>query len=111
MASQLFFCVQLFYAWVGPAIKMSFLLLYRRVFIVQWFMRITVAVAALVIIWCISVTFTVIFECQPVGSYWQPLLQQHCIDSRVLLELFKLYARDFEHVPLASLLYRLCDGV
>ena len=79
---KVFFCVQIFYGWVGPAIKMSFLLLYRRVFVVKWFMRITVVVAALVIIWCISVTLTVIFECQPVGSYWQPTLQQHCIDSQ-----------------------------
>lgn len=79
---KIFFCVQLFYAWVGPAIKMSFLLLYRRIFIIQWFMRITLIVAALVMIWCISVTVTVIVECQPVGSYWQPLRQEHCIDSQ-----------------------------
>lgn len=79
---KLFFCVQIFYAWVGPAIKISFLLLYRRIFVVKWFMRITLVVATLVIIWCISVTLTVIFECRPVGSYWQPLLQQHCIDSQ-----------------------------
>lgn len=46
------------------------------------FMHLTLVVAGLVIGWCISVTFTVIFECQPVGSYWQPLSQQHCIDSQ-----------------------------
>ena len=82
MYCKIFFCVQLFYGWVGPAIKISFLLLYRRIFVIQWFMRATLVVAALVFAWSMAVTFSVIFECQPVGSYWQPLLQQHCIDSQ-----------------------------
>ena len=82
IVSKLFFCVQIFYAWVGPTIKISFLLFYRRVFVIKWFLHVTVGIGALVVVWCLSVTFSVIFECQPVGSYWQPKLQQHCIDSQ-----------------------------
>lgn len=50
--------------------------------VVTWFMHLILVVAGLVVVWRIFVTFTVISECQPVGSYSQPLFQQHRLDTQ-----------------------------
>ena len=61
-------------------VKLSILLLYRRIFPVQWFTRTLFAVAVLVFSYTLAGTMTVIFQCVPVKHDWNAAVPATCVD-------------------------------
>ena len=59
--------------------KVSVLFFYRRTFAITHTMRICLwALGTIFVAWFVSMTFTVIFMCQPVQKAWKPDLPGHC---------------------------------
>lgn len=78
---QLVYIDNIFYALTLPTIKLSILLMYKRIFRVKPFQYATIAVGLIVLGWMIGVIFAQIFTCTPVEGAWNPAVVQHCIDQ------------------------------
>ncbi|KAI1776781.1 hypothetical protein F4818DRAFT_359294 [Hypoxylon cercidicola] len=61
------------------AIKMSILLLFRRIFVTRAFGVITAVLAGVLIVWFLCVLFLQIFFCKPVSASWIPAETEHCL--------------------------------
>ena len=65
-----------------PTIKFSILLLYRRTFPIQAFVRLTWVVGAIILSWEVATVVAEIFTCTPVQASWKPDLAEHCINAK-----------------------------
>ncbi|KAH8694090.1 hypothetical protein BGW36DRAFT_361913 [Talaromyces proteolyticus] len=61
--------------------KISFLLMYYRIFHFPYFKRWAFIIGGFVIIWVITITFLFVFICVPVQKLWYPQLPGHCISQ------------------------------
>lgn len=61
--------------------KLSFLMMYYRIFRFPYFKRWAFAIGGFVIMWVITVTFLFVFICVPVQKLWYPQLPGHCINQ------------------------------
>ncbi|KAB8261482.1 hypothetical protein BDV32DRAFT_158222 [Aspergillus pseudonomiae] len=74
-------CVALIAYILGPpTVKLSLLLLYRRIFVSSRFLRIVYAVGAIISVWTIITIFLAIFNCIPISGFWTG--QGQCISFR-----------------------------
>ncbi len=65
------------------AVKLSVLLLYRRLFPNYRFQIIASCVGGLILCYTVIGVLVVIFECQPVEAAWEPLMNGSCIHLNV----------------------------
>ena len=84
--NQVLFAGNVFYACTSPTIKLSILLLYRRIFVTPVVKSITFVVGCILAAWLVAVVFTQIFSCTPVEGSWKPTTARHCIDSIIFYE-------------------------
>lgn len=64
------------------AAKVSVILLYRRVFLLDNAFRVgSNIVGVLCLLWWISFVFTVLFQCTPVQKSWKLEIPGHCVDG------------------------------
>jgi hypothetical protein len=61
--------------------KISFLLMYYRIFHVPYFKRWAYIIGTFVVIWVITIMFVFIFICVPVEKLWYPQLPGHCVNQ------------------------------
>src|SRR6266536_3080975 len=61
--------------------KLSFLMMYYRIFRFPFFKRWAYIIGTFVILWVICITFLFIFICVPVQKLWYPQLPGHCINQ------------------------------
>lgn len=61
--------------------KLSFLMMYYRIFRFPYFKRWAFVIGGFVIMWVITVTFLFVFICVPVQKLWYPDLPGHCINQ------------------------------
>ncbi|CRG88293.1 hypothetical protein PISL3812_05322 [Talaromyces islandicus] len=61
--------------------KLSFLLLYYRIFHFSYFKKWAYLIGGFVVMWVIIITFLFIFICVPVQKLWYPQLPGHCINQ------------------------------
>ena len=90
LLSQMAYILSITYSCVHFAIKMSILLLYRRIFTTadRTFRIMLYSVMAYITGWSISALFVCIFACTPIPFYWNqaigllggPLQSGHCIN-------------------------------
>ncbi|CAF9942279.1 hypothetical protein IMSHALPRED_003450 [Imshaugia aleurites] len=64
-----------------PAIKISILLFYRRLFPVRRLLVASSIIGAIVLAWYIAVEITAISQCLPIRYYWQRVGHGHCIQT------------------------------
>ena len=64
-----------------PVIKISLLLLYRRIFISRRLFFMIYAVGAVITVWAIAAGAVSIFECTPISASW--LGGGHCVDLKL----------------------------
>ncbi|KAH8763617.1 hypothetical protein F5883DRAFT_559287, partial [Diaporthe sp. PMI_573] len=62
-------------------VKLSIILLLRRIFTPRLFQIIAYILTGIFVVWWITVLFFQIFSCSPVHSFWDFELQQSCIDT------------------------------
>lgn len=67
---QLLYYFQIFYILAPPTVKLSLLLLYRRIFLSSRFLKIVYTIGVIVSIWAIIMTFLAIFNCKPISAFW-----------------------------------------
>ena len=78
------YIVEPFYACCMPAVKISILLLYWRLFkTIHWMRTALYITAAMVIMWMLGAQAAGIFQCWPIEKFWDPLTPGHCINGRV----------------------------
>ena len=67
------------------AVRISLLLLYRRIFQTRNFERVCWVVGAMTVCWWIVGVLLDIFQCRPVNAAWNPrfLFSPQCIDSQM----------------------------
>ena len=71
------------YTLTVTTVKISLLLLYRRIFATTLFKRLTTAVGVACIIWCLINVPMIIFQCRPVFSAFNPRLgTNQCLNFR-----------------------------
>ena len=77
-------CGLLTYALTITIVKVSILLLYRRVFDTHRFRTMTVVLAGICVSWGIVAILCTIFQCHPVSGMWKPeySFTSHCIDIK-----------------------------
>ncbi|ORY57802.1 uncharacterized protein BCR38DRAFT_353991 [Pseudomassariella vexata] len=61
--------------------KLSFLLMFYRIFHFGYFKKWAYIIGTFVIAWVVCVTFLFVFICVPVEKLWYPDLPGHCIDQ------------------------------
>ncbi|KAE8161894.1 hypothetical protein BDV40DRAFT_266587 [Aspergillus tamarii] len=77
-----FFANEISYTLLVPSIKISILLLYRRIFTVRSFRIASLITGGLVISWCLAVFITVLLQCRPIALNWNKALEGTCIDPK-----------------------------
>ena len=69
----------LYYSIAAPT-KISLLCLYRRIFAVQSFKRMSLLVGLLVVLWWLAATLANIFSCRPAELLWDLSLEGRCFN-------------------------------
>lgn len=82
---HLFFIFENFYTPSIAVIKVSFLLLYARIFPSRSFRKVLYAVGVVVLLWWTVCQFITIFQCRPIDDFWYRTTNGSCIDSRKYL--------------------------
>ena len=67
---ELLYVFQIFYILAPATVKLSLLLLYKRIFISPKCTRLFNACAIFIIVWATIMTFLGIFNCTPVRGFW-----------------------------------------
>ncbi|KAM0794973.1 hypothetical protein BDR22DRAFT_637166 [Usnea florida] len=75
------YILQLFWNTTLPAIKVSILLFYRRLFPVRRLLVASSIIGAIVLAWYIAIQITAIFQCLPIHYYWRRVGDGHCIQT------------------------------
>ena len=72
------------YAASVTTVKISLLLLYRRIFDTPWFKKVSTVVASLCIAWCAATAYTAFLQCQPFSAAFDEKLvfSDHCINMK-----------------------------
>ena len=67
-------------------VKLSLILLYRRLFATPRFRRTSLVVGTACLAWFLMCFFLIIFQCHPVSAFFNPalLFTDHCIDLQAL---------------------------
>ena len=67
-------------------VKLSLILLYRRIFATRRFKRASLVVGTACVAWFLISLFLMIFQCRPVSAFFDPelLFTDHCIDLQAL---------------------------
>ncbi|KAE8390747.1 hypothetical protein BDV23DRAFT_172188 [Aspergillus alliaceus] len=77
-----FFANEISYTLLVPSIKLSILLLYRRIFTVDKFRVASLVTGGLVLAWCLAVFVTVLLQCRPIALNWNKSLEGTCINPK-----------------------------
>ncbi|PLB48663.1 hypothetical protein P170DRAFT_356740 [Aspergillus steynii IBT 23096] len=77
-----FFANEISYTLLVPSIKISILLLYRRIFPVRKFQIASWIVTGLVCSWCLAVFLTVLVQCRPISLNWDKSQEGTCLDAK-----------------------------
>lgn len=79
---QVFMCSLLTYSLTITSVKISLLVLYRRVFDTLAFRKRSLIVGLACLLWGVIAIFTTIFQCRPLTAAFDPasLFTYHCID-------------------------------
>ncbi|CAM1504280.1 Fc.00g018710.m01.CDS01 [Cosmosporella sp. VM-42] len=81
MIAKLLLVAEILYVYNLVWTKISFLLMFYRIFHFPHFKRWAYVIGAFIIAWVICITFLFIFICVPVQKVWNPELPGHCIDQ------------------------------
>lgn len=78
-ALQMFYIAQIFYKLTINLTKASILLLYRRIFVQQWFQYCCNTLICIVTAYCIATMASSIWQCTPIPFAWDKSLNGSCI--------------------------------
>ncbi|KAJ5569703.1 uncharacterized protein N7459_009133 [Penicillium hispanicum] len=67
---KLLYFFQLFYILGPPTIKLSLLLLYRRIFVTPRFLQLVNGMGLVILIWLIIAFFLALLDCVPIHAFW-----------------------------------------
>lgn len=81
MMAKWLLVAEILYAWNLGWTKLSLLLMYYRIFRVDYFKKTAWAVGGFVMAWVVTITFLFIFICVPVQKLWYPMLPGRCINQ------------------------------
>ncbi|KAL8810838.1 MAG: hypothetical protein Q9200_002262 [Gallowayella weberi] len=74
IATELFYCAAI------ASVKLSCLLLYRRLFPMKGFIRILWSVGGFIVLYTIVQICLIIFQCSPISRAWNPSIKAECIN-------------------------------
>ncbi|KAL5044960.1 hypothetical protein BDW71DRAFT_94262 [Aspergillus fruticulosus] len=78
---KIFLANQFTYFALSPAIKISFVCFYRRVFAIQSFQWTSFAINTLIALWGAAIFVACGLQCRPLNAYWDHTVDGHCFDS------------------------------
>ncbi|OAA81757.1 hypothetical protein LEL_01302 [Akanthomyces lecanii RCEF 1005] len=76
---QMFYIAQIFYKLTINLTKTSILLLYRRIFVQQWFRYSCNTLICIIMAYCVATTASSIWQCTPIPFAWDKSLHGSCI--------------------------------
>lgn len=81
MIAELLVVAEILYVFNLVWTKLSFLLMYYRIFHLTYYKHWAYGIGAFIIAWVICITFLFIFICVPVQKLWYPQIPGHCINQ------------------------------
>ncbi|KAL4803017.1 hypothetical protein BDV18DRAFT_163543 [Aspergillus unguis] len=78
---KIFLANQFTYFILSPAIKISIVCFYRRVFTIKPFQWVSFAINALITAWGAAIFLACALQCRPLKSYWDHSIPGTCFDS------------------------------
>lgn len=78
---QLLYADNILYTCCTASVKMSIVLLFRRIFVTRIFKHITAVLLVILTMWWIAVLLTQIFSCTPVDASWIPTKAETCVET------------------------------
>lgn len=78
---QLLYADNIVYTCCTASVKMSIVLLFRRIFVTRSFKHITAVLLVILSMWWMAVLLTQIFSCTPVDASWIPPKAETCVDT------------------------------
>ncbi|KAL4916652.1 hypothetical protein BDW62DRAFT_218626 [Aspergillus aurantiobrunneus] len=78
---KIFLANQFTYFALSPAIKISIICFYRRVFTIKPFQWVSLAINTLIALWGAAIFLACALQCRPLKSYWDHTINGSCFDS------------------------------
>ncbi|KAL4765082.1 uncharacterized protein BDW70DRAFT_147371 [Aspergillus foveolatus] len=78
---KIFLANQFTYFALSPAVKISIVCFYRRVFAIQTFQWTSFAINTLIALWGAAIFIACGLQCRPLNAYWDHTIVGHCFDS------------------------------
>ncbi|RAH45611.1 uncharacterized protein BO95DRAFT_137159 [Aspergillus brunneoviolaceus CBS 621.78] len=82
---KIFLANQFTYFLLCPAIKISIICFYRRVFTTKPFQWITLGINILITLWGIAIFLACALQCRPLRAYWDHSVAGQCLDGMTLI--------------------------
>ncbi|KAA8648461.1 uncharacterized protein ATNIH1004_004346 [Aspergillus tanneri] len=79
--SKIFLANQFTYFVLSPAIKISIICFYRRIFTMRPFQWVTFGLNTLITLWGAAIFLACALQCRPLRAYWDKSIEGHCFDS------------------------------
>ncbi|KAL2831755.1 hypothetical protein BDW59DRAFT_124640 [Aspergillus cavernicola] len=98
---KIFLANQFTYFILSPAIKISIICFYRRVFTVKPFQLATFAINGLIALWGVAIFLACAFQCRPLRSYWDHSIEGTCFDSNKFIIVNQIFNVIMDFVILA----------
>lgn len=64
-----------------PAIKISIVCFYRRIFTMKNFQWVTLAINSLIAVWGVGIFLACALQCRPLRAYWDKRVEGNCFDA------------------------------
>ncbi|KAE8382167.1 hypothetical protein BDV26DRAFT_299947 [Aspergillus bertholletiae] len=81
--SKIFLANQFTYFVLCPAIKISIICFYRRIFTMKPFQWVSFALNALIAAWGAGIFLACALQCRPLRAYWDKSIDGHCFDGNL----------------------------
>ena len=70
------------YVATAPSIKISVLLMYKRVFPTYRFKKVVNVFSAIIFVWWLAEALVAVFDCWPINAYWNKRIEHKCQDIK-----------------------------
>ncbi|KAI9374371.1 hypothetical protein BJX61DRAFT_306433 [Aspergillus egyptiacus] len=98
---KIFLANQFTYFVLSPAVKISIICFYRRVFTVKPFQLVSFAINTLIALWGAAIFIACALQCRPLRSYWDRSVEGTCFDSNKFIIVNQIFNVIMDFVILA----------
>ncbi|PWY87459.1 integral membrane protein [Aspergillus heteromorphus CBS 117.55] len=99
---QIFLSNQFTYFALTPAIKISIICFFRRLFTTKPFLRFTFYLSTLIALWSTGIFLACAFQCRPLSKFWDPNIEGQCFNGMTFIIVNQAFNVIMDFVILAA---------